>query len=334
MASPVPSLDRSMERPSSWPVRHQRRHAATAAFNSKVIDLLTNMSDRLQKLEARIGMSKPPGLNQEYDRDHWVAMDMKLDHLSIQVANLMDTIRGSRCAALRLGSSMPDVSAPFLAWCTSSSDAAKSMSQPEAEMTPEKTKEGRVCSSDAAKPMNQPEAEMTPEKNKERRVCREVSDQVAHALHFNIFEDTCDAQTQFPENLIWEKVEESQTNGDDEGFTESGEERAEEKDIHHESEVEDDKGAVTFDRGRDTKGSDREAAREEVVPEWAKMLLQELDELKSSAEMASRTAHTAKSEAQAARDLSDEAAQAAAALSADVPTLGASNKKKKNKKKG
>eukprot|EP00933_Yihiella_yeosuensis_P029098 TRINITY_DN22806_c0_g2_i2.p1 TRINITY_DN22806_c0_g2~~TRINITY_DN22806_c0_g2_i2.p1 ORF type:complete len:339 (+),score=94.32 TRINITY_DN22806_c0_g2_i2:92-1018(+) len=308
MASPVPSLDRSMERPSSWPVRHQRRHAATAAFNSKVIDLLTNMSDRLQKLEARIGMSKPPGLNQEYDRDHWVAMDMKLDHLSIQVANLMDTIRGSRCAALRLGSSMPDVSAPFLAWCTSSSDAAKSMSQPEAEMTPEK--------------------------NKERRVCREVSDQVAHALHFNIFEDTCDAQTQFPENLIWEKVEESQTNGDDEGFTESGEERAEEKDIHHESEVEDDKGAVTFDRGRDTKGSDREAAREEVVPEWAKMLLQELDELKSSAEMASRTAHTAKSEAQAARDLSDEAAQAAAALSADVPTLGASNKKKKNKKKG
>ena len=44
----IPGMPPGLERPSSWPVRNYRRHAATVSFNAQV---LTAMSDILQRVE-------------------------------------------------------------------------------------------------------------------------------------------------------------------------------------------------------------------------------------------------------------------------------------------
>ena len=40
-----------LDRPSSWPVRNQRRHAAAANFNMQVLGSLSQMATKLDKIE-------------------------------------------------------------------------------------------------------------------------------------------------------------------------------------------------------------------------------------------------------------------------------------------
>ena len=55
MASVVASTASSgFSRPSSWPVRNQRRHAAIAEFQSQVLELLADMSSRLLHMETSL----------------------------------------------------------------------------------------------------------------------------------------------------------------------------------------------------------------------------------------------------------------------------------------
>ena len=55
----------SERRPSSWPVRNERRHCAIAKFNAEVLSQLTDITSRLQRIEDNISpppISHPPGL--------------------------------------------------------------------------------------------------------------------------------------------------------------------------------------------------------------------------------------------------------------------------------
>ena len=54
-------------RPSSWPVRSQRRHAATIDFNDKVLALFSDVTSRLVRIETSLTSapwSTPPGLDE------------------------------------------------------------------------------------------------------------------------------------------------------------------------------------------------------------------------------------------------------------------------------
>ena len=62
----------AVERPSSWPVRHLRRHAAVTVANSKLEDMLHQCLGKLDSIEARIASlegdstplgSLPPGID-------------------------------------------------------------------------------------------------------------------------------------------------------------------------------------------------------------------------------------------------------------------------------
>ena len=52
-------------RPSSWPVRNERRHCAIAKFNAEVLSLLTDITSRLERIEDNLSpapINHPPGL--------------------------------------------------------------------------------------------------------------------------------------------------------------------------------------------------------------------------------------------------------------------------------
>ena len=58
-------LQPSTQRPSTWPIRSYRRHAAAMEFNNLVLTALGNVSDRLSRMEhtlAKISVATPPGL--------------------------------------------------------------------------------------------------------------------------------------------------------------------------------------------------------------------------------------------------------------------------------
>ena len=65
-----------IERTSSWPVRNQRRHEATAAFNSPVLVSLAQLVERVQSVEDRLSRD----LNQK--------MDQVLAELEVTSANI------------------------------------------------------------------------------------------------------------------------------------------------------------------------------------------------------------------------------------------------------
>ena len=53
-------------RPSSWPVRNERRHCAMAKFNAEVLSQLADIASRLQRIEDNLSspqLTPPPGLN-------------------------------------------------------------------------------------------------------------------------------------------------------------------------------------------------------------------------------------------------------------------------------
>lgn len=67
MAVQAPSTANEAFRPSSWPVRNQRRHAATMTFQTRLFEELTSISSRLQGIEEVLknvstSTNAPPGL--------------------------------------------------------------------------------------------------------------------------------------------------------------------------------------------------------------------------------------------------------------------------------
>ena len=61
----APFVSPGFTRPSSWPIRNQRRHAAIAEFQSQVIELLSDVSSRLLHIETALSGLQgrlPPGL--------------------------------------------------------------------------------------------------------------------------------------------------------------------------------------------------------------------------------------------------------------------------------
>ena len=99
-------------RPSSWPVRSQRRHAATAEFNSKVLTLLEDVTSRLGRIESSLANGAyrvPPGLeatilqeNAHDDVDQLEervrSMEALLFKASFQDFQVLDRIVADACA--------------------------------------------------------------------------------------------------------------------------------------------------------------------------------------------------------------------------------------------
>ena len=64
MAVQTSPLENEACRPSSWPIRNQRRHAAAVTFQTKMLETVSSISERLQSIERHLkhvhGLTGPP----------------------------------------------------------------------------------------------------------------------------------------------------------------------------------------------------------------------------------------------------------------------------------
>ena len=81
------SLVSSMQRPSSWPVRSQRRHAAMADFNNRVLGSLS----RIEAAMVSDYVSSPPGLTTSSapDGKTVAALDQRMQNIEVLLHDLV-----------------------------------------------------------------------------------------------------------------------------------------------------------------------------------------------------------------------------------------------------
>jgi len=179
-------LDSVQSRPSSWPIRRERRHFAVVTAHAATNEKLDLIMERLERMERAYG---PPGLNQGKMADELVeqyrVMNAKIDTILKMLQNSFDN-------AMDFTTGATNQATPFLTWCGARlCQEALCVPQFAADLANRTHEESNITEagrSDVGKDRTEPEKEQSPHKGVEQEEAQKDDNEGMVVKLFDLFE--------------------------------------------------------------------------------------------------------------------------------------------------
>jgi len=179
-------LDSVQSRPSSWPIRRERRHFAVVTAHAVTNEKLDLIMERLERMERAYG---PPGLNQGKMADELVeqyrVMNAKID-------TILKMLQSSFDNAMDFTTGATNQAPPFLTWCGARlCQEALCVPQFAADLANRTHEESNITEagrSDVGKDRTEPEKEQSPHKGVEQEEAQKDDNEGMVVKLFDLFE--------------------------------------------------------------------------------------------------------------------------------------------------